>query len=866
MEVETGVQQDAQEFYKYFITHVEEIFSSSSLPHVKNLISGQFRGKSQYITTCAKCKKSSIRDSSFYEIDLNIQGHSSLESCIDEYIGIESLDGNNQYRCTDCELQNADRRISLVELPQVLNFQLLRFCYDIKTGTRRKISKLLNVPIVLDMKPFMGGSRKKFSRKRSFIDIDDDKEVLTEIDVEQKSTDEEYLYDLSAVLIHIGSSSSEGHYIAHIKDWDNNKWWKFNDEEVKELEISSSIYTPSLKDTSRKKIIYPTPTSGYFKSSGCYMLSYRKRSTHVPKEDNPVIPKNVLEKVEKLNFKLTEGHKQSVKKISILKDSLDSLKKSYNIIWDLAPVPEGQEECYWISTDWLRDWISGKCVLDSIPINNSDITCAHGNIDFNETTSMKRITKEAWDLLFEQFGGGPALSQDKYCKICMKQYYEEQQRNKAKSTEQKDFLKILERDEYLEDGDYYVAKTFLTEWKKTKDWSKLEDSLINGSITCKHKKLNTTSKVRVKLISKELWDYLLSVCPKAITLKKSDGLCPQCNSTGKTKTLKTTCKKMSLYKSIDDYKYPTKPGEYFAISMKWLLTWKDWVDNKDDDIPILNLNKLLCQKHDQLLFDPNSIFNNPYKKQIFALVTPKEWDFILTKLNVEGNPIEINILPKNKIQAMDSCSPCIQEKKENKEISDLNFESAYLKVQYELPSRTRRTARRVSIDTLKIGPLSATDPLQRLKLLLMEKTNLTPVEQEIYYHNVLLNDNDQVLSFWKIKCSGFLTLKRKEELEEPQISEVNVGFSKTKLGANKQETKPTKWTCTKCTFINPLANSECEMCKEKKPKTSDKITLDQDTMETTKESSQELTKSKKKGRSIHIDSDEEEAPLKKRKH
>ena len=80
---------------------------------------------------CHSCGNKSKRLSRFYELDLNIQGHTSLNQCIKEFLKEEKLDGDNQYYCTQCNSkQNAARYIELHTLPPVLNLQLLRFVFD----------------------------------------------------------------------------------------------------------------------------------------------------------------------------------------------------------------------------------------------------------------------------------------------------------------------------------------------------------------------------------------------------------------------------------------------------------------------------------------------------------------------------------------------------------------------------------------------------------------------------------------------------------------------------------------------------------------------------------------------------------------
>lgn len=84
-----------------------------------------------FVFSCLKCKKKSIRPSTFYELDLNIKGHKTLNDSLQEFLKEENLTGDDQYYCDHCKSkQDAVRKICLTTLPPVLNIQLMRFVYD----------------------------------------------------------------------------------------------------------------------------------------------------------------------------------------------------------------------------------------------------------------------------------------------------------------------------------------------------------------------------------------------------------------------------------------------------------------------------------------------------------------------------------------------------------------------------------------------------------------------------------------------------------------------------------------------------------------------------------------------------------------
>lgn len=84
-----------------------------------------------FLYRCLKCKTKSTRPSTFYELDLNIKGHKTLNESLQEFLKEEHLTGDDQYYCDHCNCkQDAVRKICLTTLPPVLNIQLMRFVYD----------------------------------------------------------------------------------------------------------------------------------------------------------------------------------------------------------------------------------------------------------------------------------------------------------------------------------------------------------------------------------------------------------------------------------------------------------------------------------------------------------------------------------------------------------------------------------------------------------------------------------------------------------------------------------------------------------------------------------------------------------------
>uniref|UniRef100_A0A8C5ITJ1 Ubiquitin carboxyl-terminal hydrolase 48 n=1 Tax=Junco hyemalis TaxID=40217 RepID=A0A8C5ITJ1_JUNHY len=154
--LDTGQQQDAQEFSKLFMSLLEDTLSKQKNPDVRNIVQKQFCGEYAYVTVCNQCGRESKLVSKFYELELNIQGHKQLTDCITEFLKEEKLEGDNRYFCETCQSkQNATRKIRLLSLPCTLNLQLMRFVFDRQTGHKKKLNTYIGFSELLDMEPFM---------------------------------------------------------------------------------------------------------------------------------------------------------------------------------------------------------------------------------------------------------------------------------------------------------------------------------------------------------------------------------------------------------------------------------------------------------------------------------------------------------------------------------------------------------------------------------------------------------------------------------------------------------------------------------------------------------------------------------------
>ncbi|KAL5546774.1 hypothetical protein UlMin_006461 [Ulmus minor] len=156
----------------------------------------------------------------------------SLYTCLEAFLREEPLVPEDMWYCPQCkERRQASKKLDLWRLPEVLVIHLKRFSYS--RSMKHKLETFVNFPI---------------------HDFD-----LTNY-VANKNNSRRQLYELYALTNHYGGMGS-GHYTAHIKLVDENKWYNFDDSHI------SSINEDDVK------------------SAAAYVLFYRRVKTE---DDAPI--------------------------------------------------------------------------------------------------------------------------------------------------------------------------------------------------------------------------------------------------------------------------------------------------------------------------------------------------------------------------------------------------------------------------------------------------------------------------------------------------------------------------------------------------------------------------------------------------
>ncbi|XP_035696880.1 ubiquitin carboxyl-terminal hydrolase 48-like [Branchiostoma floridae] len=650
--LDTALQQDAQEFSKLLMSLLEDSTRYQPNPWVRDIMQ-QFRGQYAYVTRCNRCFQGSSRPSQFYELDLNIQGHTDLSQCVEEFLQEEKLEGDNQYFCSFCQSkQNAARLITLLSLPRVLNLQLLRFVFDRNTGHKKKLNNYVRFPEVLDMSRYL------------------------------RKPENEVVYELQAVLIHRGHSAYSGHYIAHIKDKASSCWYKFNDEEIQKME-GKKLQLGCEEDIEggQKQPKKPKLQKGSHASRNAYMLVYNRRMPEGEVIGDPLpvetaIPDRLMQMVHRDNQKFEEWVREmkDMRQQSVV--SGKARHQEITELCDLMPAEEG-ETYEWISTDWLREWLSESNAPRGV--DNSKLTCTHGRADPHKVSDMKRISKQAAEMLYSKYGGGPHLSDDaSLCWECVRQTCA-QLHAKARVAEDHKFITSANREKVDRNKAYWVGKDSLRVWRQLAMEKLAPDSqgqgngengtqadgseptssqgtkssqgsnhgsmengddditIFNEDIICDHGNLLPDESCR-RLVSEAVWRRLQAYFTNVPGFRGSQSVCQACllkDKEGEQREelhkLMAAEQKAALLQLYQDKNRPAwdkkQAQEFYIVSKVFVEEWRQFIKQPLRYDPVSNIGNvsLLCP-HMGLLYRPELIGTDPSNPGL--LVWPAEWAII----------------------------------------------------------------------------------------------------------------------------------------------------------------------------------------------------------------------------------------------
>ncbi|GKU04024.1 ubiquitin thiolesterase [Fusarium langsethiae] len=195
-------------------TSVENVLGSAMANHVAGASSPAtgwvhdiFEGVLTSETKCLTCETASQRDETFLDLSIDLEEHSSVTSCLRKFSAEEMLCERNKFHCDHCGgLQEAEKRMKVKRLPKILTLHLKRFKYTEDYSRLQKLFHRVVYPYHLRM-----------------------------FNTTDNAEDPDRLYELYAVVVHIGGNAYHGHYVSIIKV-PGRGWILFDDEMVEPVD------------------------------------------------------------------------------------------------------------------------------------------------------------------------------------------------------------------------------------------------------------------------------------------------------------------------------------------------------------------------------------------------------------------------------------------------------------------------------------------------------------------------------------------------------------------------------------------------------------------------------------------------------
>lgn len=205
-------------------THREESFITS-------LFAGQHASRLR----CTTCQFTSTTYEAFYSISVEIprSGVGSIEECLRSYCAEEMLSGDEVWKCPQCNKEReATKQITITRAPQFLVVHFKRFSAG-RGESARKVRTPINFPLHdFDLEPYMLPPPSPHEAQSIARDFGA-QELKTDLTMTPP-----YTYDAYAVMRHIGTTLTSGHYTCLARDKARKCWRHFNDTNIGDFDPS----------------------------------------------------------------------------------------------------------------------------------------------------------------------------------------------------------------------------------------------------------------------------------------------------------------------------------------------------------------------------------------------------------------------------------------------------------------------------------------------------------------------------------------------------------------------------------------------------------------------------------------------------
>ncbi|KAF7294772.1 hypothetical protein MIND_01014800 [Mycena indigotica] len=860
LELKTTEQQDAQEFSKLFLSHLDTEFQKQSNPVLKTLITDQFQGKRVYGIICSKCGNDSPKDSDFLEIEINFKNNTKLEDGISNSLREELMSGDNQYSCSTCGgLQDATRYTELASLPPVIHFSLQRFSYNLDTMERVKSKNVITFPQVLDMTPFLGKTA----------------DVSTKADSN--------IYELRGVLLHKGKSAYHGHYEAQIHDVTSSSWFQFNDEVVSRIkklgdkppakeaiiDVDDDENRKKQRENKRKRQRIDDSdderqttldAENRISSKDAYMLIYARRES-CPSVQVPEPPSRALSAVDELNA----AHQRACATYAAKEqETIAAYQRTRTQVLDIYrqwSVTANQKDFVIVGQKTLEEFLQTAVIKSTLAIDATepqrlaldDVICVHGRYDPKKSLSMKRIGRDAYDKMKKlNCVIEPELTLEDVCRECVEETFH------VKLYAKQHPQQVIEFDEVCQpvplQVSYWISKPWLKDWRlnrpkmttPTGDPSPGSDDYL-GHVQCEHGglALNTTQRCRIsrrgvellqtlypswKPLSDELESCL--VCDSLVNMGAEERQQVRRRAEEEKARLKALYDDASSYQaSLDDVSCALAPADF-------LQAWRAWVSRPSENLrPDRIDNKSFFCEHNLLAVDPNCEAD---WRGALAVIKKSDWDH-LEQIYSGGPLIEIQKSQRSFTHPIPVCTGCRQRRQTEWLETEITIQSEQKEPTtgekkaanfYGGPRQsTRLRLAKESTSRTKMKILKTTT-IKDIKVHVQKELKIPTICQRLFYRDEELSDNSATAASINVLAHSILQLKQENEVYEISDSEEApkkkrkteeaAGFGGTLLGRTNatrsssppdEQLAPAVKICRICTLENGTDLLACDACE-----------------------------------------------------
>ncbi|XP_073126994.1 ubiquitin carboxyl-terminal hydrolase 20-like isoform X2 [Henckelia pumila] len=254
-------QEDAHEFLQCFLERLESCHDSKlkdcTNPISDNFVRQVFGGSLVSKLKCCKCYHCSDTYEPLVNLSLEIEEAENLSMALQSFTKIEKIeDSENKFTCNSCKEQvSIEKQLMFDQAPSVAAFHLKRFKNE--GHFVEKIDKHVKFPLELDLRPFTCSGQ---------------------------TSDVELKYTLYAIVVHIGLTSTSGHYYCFIR-LSPDKWCKFDDSRV--VQVHEDIVMAQ-----EAYILF------YAKEGISWFSSFMETQKFIESDISSTSPKSVLDKLD----------------------------------------------------------------------------------------------------------------------------------------------------------------------------------------------------------------------------------------------------------------------------------------------------------------------------------------------------------------------------------------------------------------------------------------------------------------------------------------------------------------------------------------------------------------------------------------